>query len=143
MPTGAARSDMNGAHERAGGHHDGGWETSTLSKLSPADGAAGMFSTGTPSLPPERWLRDDTVDELRDSRGRIGLARPARAPSVPRPPLAEAPARINSYRAARSITPPGASRLFMSLAAGAVIGLLIGILAALVIHPTHLPIPGL
>jgi hypothetical protein len=155
MPTGAARGDMsgdmNGAHERGDGHHDGAWEAGTLAPLSPLphmDGAGASEGTPTPatdnsSLPPERWLRDDTVDELRDARARSGLARPARVPSIPRPPLAEAPRQISSYRAARATTPPSASRLFISVAAGAVIGLLIGILAALAIHPDHLPIPGL
>lgn len=154
MPMGAARGDMDGnmdgAHKRGDGHYPGGREAAgALSLLPLAEGAAtgeGMHSTAstdTPSLPPERWLRDETVDELRDSRARIGLARPARAPSIPRPPLTEMPARIGSYRAARATTPPGASRLFISVAAGGVIGLLIGILAALALHPTHLPIPGL
>jgi hypothetical protein len=151
MPTGAARGDIDGdlggAHERGDGHHTGGREASgALSLLPLAEGAAtgeGMRSTDKPSLPPERWLRDETVDELRASRARVGLARPARVPSIPRPPLAEMPAQISRFRAARTATLPGASRLFISVAAGAVIGLLIGILAALAIHPTHLPIPGL
>ena len=106
MPTGAARGDMsgdmNGAHERGDGHHDGAWEAGTLAPLSPLphmDGAGASEGTPTPatdnsSLPPERWLRDDTVDELRDARARSGLARPARVPSIPRPPLAEAPRQI-------------------------------------------------
>lgn len=152
MPTGATRGDlsgnMNGAHERGEGHHDGGWETGALPALPHMDGAGASEGTPTPatdnsSLPPERWLRDDTVDELRDARARSGLARPARAPAIPRPPLAEAPERISSYRSTRATTPPSASRLFISVAASAVIGLLIGILAALAIHPNHLPIPGL
>jgi hypothetical protein len=124
MPTDAARSDIEDAVR------DEGIPSHTT-------------TTGNPSLPPERWLRDATVDELRDSRARIGLARPARVASIPRPPLAEMPVRISSHRAARAITPPGVSRLFISVAAGGVIGLLIGILAALAIHPNHLPIPGL
>jgi len=124
MPTDAARGDMEDAVR------DEGMPLSTT-------------STGNSALPPERWLRDATVDELRDSRARVGLARPARAPAISRPPLAEMPARISSYRAARATTPPGAGHLFVSLAVAAVIGLLIGILAALAIHPNHLPIPGL
>jgi len=123
MPADAARSDMEDAVR------DEGMPSTTF--------------TSNPSLPAARWLRDETVDELRSSRARIGLARPARAHSIPRPPLAEMPAQISRFRSARATTPPGASRLFISVAAGAVIGLLIGILLALATHPNHLPIPGL
>lgn len=147
MPTGAARSDMKSAHDQADRYHGGGWEVGTFSALSPVDGAVrgeGARSMGDPTLPRERWLHEDTVDELRDARARIGLARPGRVPSIPRPPLAEMPKRIALYRSLdHSATSAGAYRLFISIAASAVIGLLIGVLAALAIHPNHLPILGL
>jgi hypothetical protein len=97
-------------------------------------------------VPRERWLRSETVDELRMRRARIGLPVPRGKVSVSRPPLTSLGALVSAVRSPRhtGALPAGPrASVILGPICGTVIGLLAGIACALVAYVAHLPIPGM
>lgn len=99
---------------------------------------------GNVLIPPARWLRAETVDDLRAQRARIGLPVPRSMTPVQRPPMTSLNALLLAVvapekRGALRAGPRAASAL--GPIAGVLIGLLMGIVCALVAYAAHLPIP--
>jgi hypothetical protein len=99
---------------------------------------------GSVLIPPERWLRAKTVDDLRKQRARIGLPVPRGMASVQRPPMTSLNALLLAVvapekRGALRVGPRAAAVL--GPIAGVLVGLLAGIICAIIAYGTYLPIP--
>lgn len=100
-----------------------------------------------PSVPRQRWLHSDTVDELRVERALMGLAVPRRAARVPRSPLSRSawlpegfPVVGPDRQKAQGTAAPIRYLLAASLAVLAATA--VGALAAVAAFAARVPLPG-